>query len=169
MRSNMTTSIAIGKVTNNHDEEGQGRIEVQLTSLGENSPKRWCSVASASAGGDRGVFFMPENDDEVLVAFDQGNFDHAFVIGYPWNPVQMPPSPHPDQRIIRSREGHCIRFIDGTGEDGNHGALIVQDAHGNVITMTNGVMTINANGHLNINARSLNIMGRPVNPLGGSI
>lgn len=166
---NISHGIAIGKVTNNHDPDGQGKVEVQFTSLGANSPKRWCSVASVSAGGDRGVFFMPENDDEVLVAFDQGDFDHAFIIGYPWNPVQMPPSDHPDQRIIRSREGHSIRFIDAQENGGNHGALIIQDAHDNVITMTNGVVTIHARGHLNISARTMNIMGRPVNPLGGAI
>ena len=112
---------------------------------------------------------MPENGDEVLVAFDHGDFDHAFIIGYPWNPVQMPPSDHPGERMIRSREGHTIRFVDSAENGGNHGALIIEDAHGNLITMTNGVMTINARIHLNINAVSMSIMGRPVNPLGGEI
>jgi len=166
---NLINGIVIGRVTNNSDPEGQGRVEVEFASLGEGAPRRWCSVASVAAGGDRGVFFMPENNDEVIVAFDHGDFDHAFIIGYPWNPVQMPPSSHPDERMIRSREGHTIRFVDSSGEGGNHGALIVEDPHGNVVTMTNGVMTINARVHLNITATSMSIMGRPVNPLGGEI
>ena len=73
------------------------------------------------------------------------------------------------ERMIRSREGHTIRFVDSHENAGNHGALIIEDAHGNVITMTNGVMTINARVHLTINALSMTIMGRPVNPLGGEI
>lgn len=166
---NLINGIVIGRVTNNRDLEGQGRVEVEFTSLGAGAPKRWCSVASVAAGGDRGIFFMPENNDEVIVAFDHGDFDHAFIVGYPWNPVQMPPSSHPSERMIRSREGHTIRFVDSSGDGGNHGALIIEDAHGNVVTMTNGVMTINAKVHLNINATSMTIMGRPVNPLGGEI
>lgn len=166
---NLVNGLVVGRVTNNTDPNGQAKVEVEFTSLNSSAPRRWCSVASVCAGGDRGIFFMPENDDEVLVAFDHGDFDHAFIIGYPWNPVQMPPSAHPGERMIRSREGHTIRFVDSAESGGNRGALIIEDAHGNVITMTNGVMTINAKIHLNINATSMSIMGRPVNPLGGEI
>lgn len=166
---NLINGVVVGRVTNNHDPEAQARVEVEFVSLGEGSPRRWCSVVAPAAGGDRGFFFMPEVDDEVLVAFDHGDFDHGFIIGYPWNPVQMPPSAHPGERMIRSREGHTIRFVDSHENGGNRGALIIQDAHGNVVTMTNGVMTINASVHLTINAISMTIMGRPVNPLGGAI
>jgi len=168
MRS-LSQGIAIGKVTNNSDPDRPGKVEVLLASSGENSPKRWCSVLSVSAGNDSGIFFMPEVDDEVIVAFDQANFEHAFIIGYPWNPVQMPPTTAPNERMIRSREGHTIRFIDTEENGGDHGALIIQDAHENVITMANGIVTINAKNHLNINASSMNIMNRRVDPLGGII
>lgn len=166
---NLMNGIAVGKVVDNTDPEAQGRVQVLFTSLGPQSVARWCSVASAAAGGDRGIFFMPEIDDEVIVAFDQGDFDHAFIIGYPWNPVQMPPSTSPNERMIRSREGHTIRFIDSAENGGNSGALVIQDAHDNVITMTNGVVNISARGHMSIDARSMTIMGRPVNPMGGEI
>jgi uncharacterized protein involved in type VI secretion and phage assembly len=166
---NMSMGIALGRVTDNHDREGQGRVEIEFVMLGPEAPRRWCYVASPAAGGDRGFFFMPEIHDEVIVAFDHGNFDHSYIIGYPWNPVQPPPSTHPSERMIRSREGHTIRFVDSQPNGGNHGALIIQDAHGNVVTMTNGVMTIQSKVHLNINAVSMTIMGRPVNPLGGEI
>ncbi|TGD76178.1 hypothetical protein E4634_01115 [Mangrovimicrobium sediminis] len=166
---NLIHGVVVGRVVNNEDPEAQARVEVEFTSLGDGSPTRWCSVASVAAGGDRGVFFMPEIGDEVLVAFDHGDFDHGFIIGYPWNPVQMPPSAHAGERMIRSREGHTIRFVDSHENGGNYGALIIEDAHGNVITMTNGVMTISAVGVLNIDAPLVNIMGRPVNPLGGAI
>ncbi|MCP4925662.1 MAG: hypothetical protein GY916_06945 [Gammaproteobacteria bacterium] len=166
---NLINGILTARVTNNSDPDGQGRVEVEFTTLGEGAPKRWCSVASVAAGGDRGLFFMPENQDEVIVAFENGDFNHAFIIGYPWNPVQLPPSTFPNERMIRSRQGHTIRFIDGQGTGGDHGSLVVQDAHGNAITMGNGVLTINARTHLSINALSMSIMGRPVNPLGGEI
>lgn len=165
----LINGLVTARVTDNRDPQGQGRVEVEFTALGSEAPRRWCPVASVAAGDDSGVFFMPEIEDEVLVAFENGDFDHAFIVGYPWNPVQMPPSSQPEERMIRSRSGHTIRFIDGGGTGGNFGALVVEDRHGNAITMGNGVMTINATGHLNINALSVNIMGRPVNPLGGEI
>ena len=160
--------IVLGRVTSN-DPNGGGRIQVQFPWLGEDTEPRWCSVASAMAGAGRGLYFMPEVGDEVLVAFDHGDFDHGYVIGFTWNPVQQPPSTSPDQRIMRSREGHTIRLLDGAENGGNRGALIVEDAHGNAITMTNGVVTVFSRGHLNIQATSVSIMGRPVNPVGGAI
>jgi uncharacterized protein involved in type VI secretion and phage assembly len=159
-----TSGVVIGKVTNNHDEERLGRVEVFFPWLGENSPRRWCNVASIMAGGGRGAFFMPEIDDEVLVAFEQGNWDHGYIVGFLWNPVQQPPSPDRRERMLCSVNGHSIRFVDSTPVGGNRGALIIADGHGNTITLTNGVVTISSLGHLALEARSMTLMGRPVIP-----
>jgi phage baseplate assembly protein V len=164
-----TAGVVIGKVTNNRDSEGQGRVEVRFPWLGENSPPRWCNVASIMAGSDRGAFFMPEPDDEVLVAFEQGDWDHGYIVGFLWNPQQQPPSQNENQRMIRSKNGHTIRFVDSTEVAGNRGALIIEDGHGNVVTMTNGTVTIRSTGHLDLRAATMRIMGRPVRPVGGAI
>lgn len=162
MKREPTSGVVIGKVTNNKDPEGLGRIEVRFPWLGENAPRRWASVASIMAGGDRGAFFMPEKDDEVLLAFDQGDWDHAYIIGFLWNPVQKPPSHDERQRMIRSKNGHTIRLLDPSPELGNKGALIIEDAHGNTITMTNALMRINCVGRLEITGTSVSIQGREV-------
>lgn len=164
-----SVGLAIAQITNNRDPKGQGRVEVFFPLLGKDSPRRWCSVASVTAGNDRGIFFMPEIDDEVLVAFEQGSFEHGYVVGYPWNPVQLPPATDPNQRMIRSREGHTIRFLDAEPNAGNHGGMVLEDRHGNAITMTNGVMTIHCRGHLRLEANTMTIMGRPVDPMCGAI
>ena len=39
--------------------------------------------------------------------------------------------------MIRSKNKHTIRFVDSTPNAGNKGALIIDDAHGNTIVMTN--------------------------------
>jgi uncharacterized protein involved in type VI secretion and phage assembly len=166
---NLMRGLSLGVDTDNNDPESEGRVEVRIKALGDESPTRWCSVVSVAAGGDRGIFFAPEVDDEVIVAYEEGDFDHAFIIGYPWNPVQMPPTTSPNERIIRSREGHTIRFVDSPENGGSRGALIIQDSHGNAITLSNGVMTLNAKVHLQIQAKTMTIMGRPVSPVGGAI
>jgi uncharacterized protein involved in type VI secretion and phage assembly len=168
MQQNQGAGIVIGKVTKVKDEEGLGRIQVNYPWL-SGPEERWVSVAAPMAGGDRGMFFMPEVDDEVILAFDQGQWDHPYVIGFLWNPIQRPPSQDERQRMIRSKNGHTIRFVDSTPVAGNMGALIVEDAHGNTITMTNGRVVLHSVGALEIVGASVSIMNRIVNPLGGPI
>ena len=74
-----------------NDPDGQGRIELQFPWLSDSLRSSWAPVAAPLAGKQRGVFFMPEIDDEVLVAFEHGSFDHPYIVGYLWNGVDMPP------------------------------------------------------------------------------
>ncbi|MCP4304299.1 MAG: hypothetical protein GY788_05355 [bacterium] len=163
------SGVVIGKVTNNKDPKGLGRIEVMFPWLAKDAPRRWAPVASIMAGGDSGAFFMPEKDDEVLLAFDQGDWDHAYVIGFLWNPKQKPPSRDERQRMIRSKNGHTIRFVDSTPVKGTKGALIVADGHGNVVTMTSGMMSIHSEGTLSITGKTVAINGRVFRPIPGPI
>lgn len=158
MRDRMQ-GIVIGKVTAVKDPQNQGRVMVQFPWLDDTLQSTWASMVAPFAGGDRGMFFMPEIEDEVIVGFEHGDFTHAYIIGAMWNGVAGSPSPDPRQRMIRSKNGHCIRFVDSTPNAGNLGALIVEDAHGNRVTMTNGVMTISAQTTLVIEASSVVIRG----------
>jgi uncharacterized protein involved in type VI secretion and phage assembly len=151
------------------DKLGLGRIQVNYPWL--NGPQlRWIPVASPMAGDGRGAFFMPEIDDEVILAFHHGMWDHPIVIGFLWNEKQVPPSQDERQRMIRSKNGHTLRFLDSTPVSGNKGALIVEDAHGHTIVMTNTHISINSKGALVINASGdITINDRPVRKLGGPI
>lgn len=166
-----SAGIVIGKVTSIRDTSGLGRIEVEYPWLAEGSPvERMVSVAAPMAGPDAGIYFMPAVGDEVVLAFDQGSWDHPCVIGYMWNQQQLPPSTDERQRMIRSKNGHTIRFVDSTPNSGNSGTLIVEDAHHNVITMTNGRMVIHSRGALEIRSDGeLTLQGRPVKRVGGPI
>jgi len=161
--------FVIGKIVDVNDTEGLGRVKVRYPHLSDTLTE-WSSVASIMAGGDRGCFFMPEVDDEVLVAPQQGDWNHPFVLGFVWNQVQGPPSTDPRQRMIKSKNGHTIRFVDSTPTNGNQGAIIIEDPHGNKITMTDWGISIHAIGTLDISAGgAINIMGRPVRSTGGPI
>lgn len=160
--------LVIGKVTAVRDPEKQGRIQVVYPWL-EDEEERWIPVAAPMAGGDRGAFFMPEIDDEVILAFNHEHWDHPYAVGFLWNPKQMPPSSDERQRMIRSKNGHTIRFVDSTPTSGNQGALIIEDAHGSVITMTNGRVTISTMGTLEIRGATVTIQNRLVKPIGGPI
>lgn len=62
---------------------------------------------------------MPELDDEALVAFDQGDFDHPFIVGFLWNGTDKPPNQdiNPSVRRLRTVSGHVLEFDDNGGEE----------------------------------------------------
>src|SRR5881397_3606107 len=91
------------------DKKGRLKLEFKwLTKDGHRSA--WAPVAAALAGKQRGAFFMPEVDDEVLVAFEHGDFDHPFVVGFLWNGVDTPPETTNKNRVIKTPGGHELRF-----------------------------------------------------------
>ena len=160
MKPDGMRGLVIGKVTAVNDDSRQGRVQVQFPWLDDELKSTWASVVAPFAGDDRGVFWMPEKDDEVLLGFVHGDFSQAFVLGATWNGKAGAPSPDPRQRMIRSKNGHTIRFVDSTPNGGNMGALIIEDAHGNRIVMTNGVMRITAQSTLMIEASSITLTGK---------
>ena len=152
--------VVIGVVTNRDDPEHQGRIEVEFPWLESGMRSAWASVAAPMAGGGRGLYFMPEERDEVLLAFDRDDFDHPFVIGFMWNGVHGPPSPDVRQRMIRSTNGHTIRFVDSTPTSGDTGALIIEDGNGNMVTLSNGKVSVRSLAVLELDAPQI-VLGGP--------
>jgi len=93
-----------------------GRIKVDFPLLKPPQRSNWAPVASLLGGKKRGVFFMPEIDDEVLLAFDQGDFDHPYVLGFLWNGADPSPESNGKNRVIVTPGGHTLRFEDSDGE-----------------------------------------------------
>jgi uncharacterized protein involved in type VI secretion and phage assembly len=124
--------VALGIVTNLKDPQGEGRIKVKFTSFPDGGPESaWAPIAVPLAGGSRGMFFMPEKNDEVLLAFDRGDFDHPYVIGFLWNGVDKPPEPNPKNRVILTPGGHTLRFEDSD----NAKKIIIRSSGGLEITL----------------------------------
>ena len=115
-RTKRINGVAVGIVTDNQDPEGLGRVKVQFPWLSEESESDWVKVVSFMAGRERGAVFLPEVDDEVLVAFEHGDINYPYVIGALWNSEDSPPETNADGRNnirkIRSRSGHEILFND---------------------------------------------------------
>jgi uncharacterized protein involved in type VI secretion and phage assembly len=107
--------VVTGIVKDLNDPDGQGRIELQFPWLSDSVRSSWAPVASALAGKERGAFFMPEIDDEVLVAFEHGDFNHPFIVGFLWNGVDTPPETTNQNRVIKTPGGHQLRFEDKDG------------------------------------------------------
>ena len=163
---------AIGIVTGTQDPDGLARVQVRFPWLGDGSTSSWARVATPMAGRDRGMLFIPEVDDEVLVAFELGDIGAPYVVGSLWNHVDVPPEPgaggENNVRLIRSRSGHELRFDDTPGsesveittttgqrirlDDGNDRAILVDAGSGDIELRADRSVTIESAGDLVLKA-----------------
>jgi phage protein D/phage baseplate assembly protein gpV len=74
-------SLVIATVTNNNDPEKMGRVKVKYPALGTNIESDWARVATPHAGAGRGLMFLPQPGDEVVVGFEHGDARRPFVLG----------------------------------------------------------------------------------------
>jgi uncharacterized protein involved in type VI secretion and phage assembly len=132
----------IGLVTDNKDPDKLGRVKVKLPTITESETTWWAPVVSAGAGKNRGWFFLPEVDDEVLVLFEHGDINHPVVIGALWNGKDKPPDNNPGgnpRRVICSRQGSRLVLDDENDqivlEDGAGKGRITLDARANKIVV----------------------------------
>jgi uncharacterized protein involved in type VI secretion and phage assembly len=144
--------VVTGVVKSVDDPDQQGRVQISLPYLGGQNDSTWAPVATLMSGGSRGSWFMPEVGDEVLVAFNQEDVQHPYIIGFLWNGQDKPPASDISTKVRRLRtvSGHQIDFDDIDGEEkikittkGGH-KILMDDTPGteNVTISTNGGQTI---------------------------
>jgi phage baseplate assembly protein gpV len=140
--------VVTGVVKSVEDPDQQGRVQISLPYLGGQNDSTWAPVATLMTGGGRGSWFMPEVGDEVLVAFNQEDVQHPFIIGFLWNGQDKPPSKDISTKVRRLRtvSGHQIDFDDIDGEEkitittkGGH-KILMDDTPGS------GKVSISTNG-----------------------
>lgn len=152
--------VAIGIVTDTNDPNNQNRIKVKFPTLTEDLSSTWAPVTAMGAGADRGIQWLPEVNDEVLVAFEFGDINSPFVIGSLWNGKDKPAQPNAvvggitQVRTLKTRIGHLIRMIDADGNGMKKGIEIV-DSTGKykiIIDATTGEISIESGGKITIKA-----------------
>jgi uncharacterized protein involved in type VI secretion and phage assembly len=152
--SNRVYGVVVGIVTNNKDDEGLGRVRVRFPWLSGSDESWWARVATPMAGKERGVYCLPEVDDEVLVAFEHGDASAPYVIGSLWNGKDPPPETNDgnnNRRIIKSRSGHVIRLDDTKG--GEKIEIIDKDGKNSIVISTaDNTIAISADANITIMA-----------------
>lgn len=144
-------------VTNNRDERDMGRVKVKFPWLDDNLESDWVRIVGIGAGNERGFFWLPEVNDEVLVAFENGDFNHPYVIGSLWNGEDKPPEKSTEAvqggkvetRTIKTRAGHMIQMVDRSGQE----AILIQDSSGDYtihLDIAGRTMKIDTQGKLEI-------------------
>lgn len=162
------------------DPDGIGRVKVRLPwapDAGGDRYEAWARVATMMAGRNRGSWFMPDVDDEVLVAFEAGDPQRPYVVGALWNGADTPPAgtdagATTHTKMLRSRSGLMITMDDTefspqltletpggqrlTLADGA-GHIEIRDENGNSIVLDAAGVTVTAAARVEVRAAQVSV------------
>jgi uncharacterized protein involved in type VI secretion and phage assembly len=149
--------VVTGVVTNNQDPDKLGRVRVRFPWLSEEDESWWARIAAPMAGDERGVYLLPEVDDEVLVVFEHGDVRFPYVIGALWSEKAPPPETNDggsnDRRVLKSRSGHVIRLDDTDGDEKIE--IVDKDEKNSIVVSTaDGTITIAADSDIELKSAS---------------
>lgn len=174
-------NVITAVVTNITDPDNLGRIKVKFPSIPEEPESEWARVVTVGGGSARGALFLPEVDDEVLVAFERGDTRRPVILGGLYSSTNALPGTNPvasgkvEVRRLTSRVGHLVELSDKAGEEyvlvqhgkKAHSVKMENDkvdvvADGVPIKIANGQATIEmkANGDITIDGNKITIKGK---------
>jgi len=87
---------------------------------GQESLAAWPRIATLMAGNHRGTWFIPDVNDEVLVAFEAGDVRRPYVIGALWSGTNPPPetmNADNTRKVVRSRGSVTVVLDDRAGDE----------------------------------------------------
>jgi uncharacterized protein involved in type VI secretion and phage assembly len=157
------------------DPDGMGRVKVTLPwspDTGTDRYEVWARVATLMGGNNRGSWFIPDPNDEVLVGFEGGDPRRPYVIGGLWNGRDNPPESMDGggnnyKKVIRSRNGVKATLDDHDGQEqliletpggqkitlkDGPGSVEIVDSNGNSVKLEASGITVNASANVTINA-----------------
>lgn len=161
--------LQIGKVTAlEGDPDGGDRIKVTLPAQDPESEGLWARQAVADAGNNRGFYWRPDLDDEVLVGFLNDDPRHPVILGALHSSANPAPETATDENNLRgflSRSELRLEFDEdnkkirletpGGGAlvlDDNEGSVTLTDQNGNKIVLDSSGITIESAAEISIKA-----------------
>jgi uncharacterized protein involved in type VI secretion and phage assembly len=162
------------------DPDGQGRVKITLPWSPDTGGSRyevWARLVTLMAGNNRGSWFIPDVNDEVLVAFESGDPRRPYVIGMLWNGRDTPPDSMDGagnnyRKVMRSRNGVKLTFDDQDGQEkfivetpgaqkitlkDGPGSIVIEDSNGNSVKLGASGITVTAAAKVTINASAMDV------------
>lgn len=142
----------VAVVKENHDPDGLGRIRAQFNWQSGKEMTPWIRVVTSSAAGGRGMYFVPEKDDEVLVDFEQGNPDKPYVSGALFHGKAKPTwgQSENNTKALKTRGGNTILLNDERDKE----SITITDKKGNSITIDTAKNSISIHSEQDISISS---------------
>ena len=148
------------------DPNGEDRILVKIPIINNEEQGIWCRVASPDAGENRGLFFRPEIEDEVIVGFVNEDPNNAIVLGMlhsSGKPAPIVASDDNHQKGIVTRSEMKVLFDDEKKSigietpagkkitlDEDQGVIIIEDENSNVITIDSAGIKMESAGNIEL-------------------
>lgn len=161
--------LHVGKVTSIEDKDGQYRVKVKLPMVDNESEGIYARVATLDAGKDRGTFFRPEADDEVVIGFLSDDPANPVILGCLHSSTlksPMEPDKNNHKKGYISRSAIKLLFDDDRKSvtvetpgkrvvelDDKEGIISLKDDFGNKIVMDKSGITIESAGDIIMKAK----------------
>ncbi|MGN9907817.1 phage baseplate assembly protein V [Phytohabitans sp. LJ34] len=150
-RPEPSPGVAIGTVESVNPLTYQA--EVAFPWFSDSGETTTAACATPMAGAGSGAFFLPDPGDQVVVAFEQGDFGRPVVIGSLWDQLRGKPVTTLDGtnsiRRIRTKAGHTITLDDSTAAE----QIVIEDRAGSTVTLAaDGTVSITAMRDIELNA-----------------
>jgi uncharacterized protein involved in type VI secretion and phage assembly len=162
------------------DPDNMGRVKVTLPwspDTGSGKYEAWARVATLMGGNNRGSWFIPDTNDEVLIGFEAGDPRRPYVVGGLWNGTDAPPesmdgSGNNYKKVLCSRNGVKITLDDSDGRESlvletpggqkatfkdGPGSVEIVDSSGNSVKLESSGITVNASATVTVNAGTMKI------------
>jgi phage baseplate assembly protein V len=163
-----------GTVTDNKDPESRGRVKVRLPWIADDFVTEWAVVAQIYAGDGFGAYWIPELEDQVILAFLGGRLERPIIVGALYSEGEAPHaarSGSADPKYFRTKAGHMLLMEDGSGRKielvdstGNNSVLIDSEANsitvkaqGDVNVKGGANVTVEATGNLTLKGAAIKI------------
>jgi uncharacterized protein involved in type VI secretion and phage assembly len=170
----------LAKVVDVNDPDGLARIQVRLLNTegaADQDCLLWARLATPFAGNNRGAYWLPDPEDEVLVAFVHGDARFPIVLGGLWNGASQPPESMDGggrnfKKVVRSRNGVKITLDDTDGQEqliletpggqkvtlkDGPGAVEIEDSNGNSVKLETGGISIRAAAKVSVQASTVEV------------
>jgi phage baseplate assembly protein gpV len=128
-----SVGVTVGVITNNEDPDRLGRVRVKFPSVSDSEESAWARVLTAGGGSAKGMQFVPDVNDEVLVVFEHGDPRRPYVLGAVWSDKQKPPfadytkDGKSTSWSIGTPFGQSLAFRTGDAKDQRQFAVLMRD------------------------------------------
>ena len=170
----------LARVVSLDDPERRNRVQVRLLAfdaVAQQDAPLWARVVAPFAGDDRGAFFLPDVDDEVLVVFVQGDARYPLIVGGLWNgaaqsPADIESGGQNRYKRIKSKNGIVITLDDQSGQEtlqletpggqkltlkDGPGTVTIEDSNGNSIKLEAAGITVQASAKVKVQASQVEV------------
>jgi len=138
-------------VTDNHDPKGLGRIRMKFHWMNGAEKSPWVRVTSPHGGGGKGMHFIPEIGEEVIVGFEGDSPLKPYIIGtvYHGKANNTYSNSGNDVKALQTRSGNKVVMNDKDGSvhiTDKGGADMKMDGAGNIVTNAATTAVLNVGG-----------------------